>query len=624
MARNGNVVFRLSTRLALLGILVWHIPAQAYDCNIHLQRDNIYASTTDTSPISPALSFRDICFDVDANEDTTLGEWPICQCINTNRIVSNPNDPNNPNCPPGYLELGRCIKAKRYYEKNEGDINVLDPGDYLATVFRAFVPNPDLCEPCGHEVVSTVLGCQALCRRYFGNRFFMDGNAMTHFPGNQSQHDGGSWVIDDQNPDAMITNNPNNVPTLLDYRVCDENAPEEFPNCPTWTQQQKRDAGVPTTREICERRCGPPNFHNTDVDSLWNQPGDNWWAINYQHRDPNDRLDQWLRSYNNVPDRPDPPSKECEALVSAYCDYLADPAEPDNPDQLPYIDGIHKAQCKKNLVIRSRLAVDRGFNDPAPFVDYGPALYISGPTSGEGAVRTGDTFDFTNIDPDEPFAIPTDYQMSNDGFCDHLRRENNLCPQTCYVPEGHGAVNELHMCGNGLLEAKSGTASCVQAAVNGVTSRDGGAVCSIPPPQADDEDFQDKTVDVEFNKVALIAPPRPTTCGDPRIAVSGAATHAVTYDPAESTSAGGTDADGIRNEIAKATWRNLNQTDPTKASGRFTYVPAYYFGQTDTPVELVPGLNRIVYTFTDRHLRTSGEAIEMLYTPTTTTTLPPP
>jgi hypothetical protein len=554
--------------------------AVGYQCNVHDDR-TIYPSYSGGLPAGTphTTSLRDECF---AASGSAPAQWPICQCINgtTNGsalIVSDldPNhytDPLNPTCPPGYLELGRCIAAEKYYVA-EG--SAVTPN--TTNVHRSFVPNPDVCEPCGHDVVSTVLGCKALCRRYFTGRFYERSD--------ESQHDnGGSWRI--LHPDGL--NNPDDVPTLDDFYICDVNDPTDPVNdpinpqpCPA-TQAERQASGRPTAMEVCERRCGPPNKNNPPNAPVWNQPGDNWWYVTYTRRDPNQILDTWIRSYNNVPDRPDPPAKECETMVAEYCEYLDVLLAPTGG-----LTSGQKYQCKKNLLIRSpQILGETGLPPDEPFVDY-----------------HGKTFDFTDTPGTDPFKA-TQFGMNNDGFCDHLRRGNNACSQTC-AQVGDGFSHQFHNCQTaGILQPNS---DCIGPALNLVSGRlRGGAVCALPPPV--DNDFSGFNRGARFNKVTVVTPPKEPGCTGTRTAMQSATLHYVVYEspyavPPETPS-------GVAlGEMARATWRNLKNG----AWGGINFFGPYGLWVTDAPVPLVSGQrNTIVYTFTDRQLRTSGDAIELI------------
>lgn len=547
-------LFRIAAVLALAAGL--HRPSfvLAYDCNVHQDRVILSAAEGGTSR---TISLRDECFaSVGATND-----WPICECANTpGKIVS---DPSQSQCAAGHVELGRCVAAAKYYTGSGIGAQPV----YSSTIERSFVPNPATCEPCAHDVASAVLGCKAQCRRYFTGRFFEKSDL--------SQHNGGSWRI--LHPDG--SNNLNGVLRLDQFRVCDVNDPNETGTCPA-TQAERQALGKPTALEVCERRCGPPNLNNPESAPIWNQPGDAWSYVNHARWNPNDLLAHWLRSYNNVPDRPDPPAKECEQLVSAYCTHL---------DQTIGLTDGQTVQCKKNLLLRSPQIEGRGFVPDEPFVDF-----------------EGKTFDFTDVAKADPFKV-TQLGMQNDGFCDHLRRANNSCSQTCNVP-GDGFSNAFRFCGSvaGILEP---IGDCVEELTTPVPGRPeprGGAVCSLPPPV--DDDFRGFNLGARFSIVLIASPPKASGCGATTSVASSTALVAAFYRNPYPANFG----EGIAvaaSETAKARW--TNQTNG--ASGQL--LPAGFgLWQTTDQVPLALGTNRVVITFTDRQLRTSGDAIDLVRT----------
>jgi len=563
---------RLVPGLLALLVLVGGAPTMgwAYDCNVHNDR-----------PIAPSvgaqtrmISLRDECFAADAS---SVPSFPICECVNTGTIVS---DPMATSCPASgrYIELGRCVAAKRYYEVHIQIQGYNAPYEADPRLHRAFVPNPDVCEPCAHDVVSSVLGCKALCRRYFTKRFFD--------PMDFDQHQAGSWRI--ENADGSNNNNYplTPIPTLDHFRICDVNTnPLEVDPCPS-TQEGRALAGVPTAMEVCERRCGPPNHENPDTDAHWEKPGDNWWFVNYRKWNPNDRLDRWIRSYNNVNDRPDPPAGECVKFVAEYCEYLRD---------LLGLTTGPVYQCKKNLLIRRLEIEDEGTGvAEEPFIDF-----------------HGPTFDFTDIVKADPFrSTPTG--MRNDGFCDHLRRGNNECPQTCSLEGSDGFSNEWHHCEPaGNLQPQ---ADCVQPVLNVDPSRPelrGGAVCNKPPVELDYGYgvYYNTTRGAKYNTVHVVSPAKGSTtdCNATRTVLASTVTLAFNYQN-QYPAAGESAAYVALLEMAKAKWKNM----ANGRSGDLTF-GAYGLWYTDVPVQLETGVNRIVATFTDRQLRTSGDAIDILH-----------
>src|SRR5262249_34275820 len=131
----------------------------------------------------------------------------------------------------------------------------------------------------------------------------------------------------------------------------------------------------------------------------------------------------------------------------------------------------------------------------------------------------GLTFDFTDITYNHPFDV-TQFNMNNDGFCDHLDHANNLCSQTC-AEAGDSYDQPFRRCLTaGYLVNESTTSDlppetgvCHGAAISAVPVRGrvrGGAVCQYPPPV--DADFSPFNRGARFNTVTLVVPSKEATC----------------------------------------------------------------------------------------------------------------
>lgn len=523
---------RLSAALTAALAGTFHPPgvAEGYDCDVHATRP-IRLDASQPEPVS--TSYRELCRDI-AKLDT--GERPVCVCNNTGEVLS---DPALTTCPQGYTKIGAC-RVSRHHNQTcsidcgacSGTCSTVCPtgtceggcgalGAYCpdsAYTNFAFVPEAAACGPAGHDPRSAVEGCKVLCDTYFANRYF------DRSPQNPAGHQYGSWRI---------------------------GTPPSGSGIPTLGAWQAAGSIAPTALAECRRKCGPPDDGGGPA-PYGSPPGDNNWRyVTFERRDPNVHLDRWLRSYAvNVPDRPDPPKKNCEELVADYCTN----APLDNGQPLTVNP---RARCKKNLMLFLELL-------PAEYT--GPVDFIA-----------GTVFDFSY-----PRAATPNF--NDDGFCDHFALGHVLAYGTCYERDNGGA-NPQHYCGD---------SSC---------SPDGtiGGDCKGCSPETATCTGEAPLLITPFHTVSAFLPfqSKPPTCGPTLTETASAVPVFALYT-------------GPSADVVSAKWENLTTGEKgdmifSSNSWRTAVGPR----GPEVAVSLAAGPNTIRVRFTDDRLRVSGDALEV-------------
>jgi hypothetical protein len=436
-------------------------------------------------------------------QDESGDWWRIC-ATRGSRIVSDPvND--RAACPPDTEEVGLCVPSAHYYERvTEGTMRtpaarfydfVLTHPDCSPGIGCENCNEADGCpDVCGHEVASAVLTCKALCHRYFGRlRFAMD------LGKDAASVERSNWtVVDDlstpaEELPAPIIRCPEYVPApgipgpdaaladtcILHLGYC---------NRPPGSDDGDQTCGM-TPLQICVNNCGPPYSYydaetprctrcssgatcpdgaacprsrlccSSDQSLLrqdtppWiskagtNKPGrdqnNHWYLVSFGRPwNPNENLDNWLRSYAVNRDKERAPSNVCNDIVAKYCSVVV---PRDNPP--PYADR-KRARCRETLIPGRDDGRNVTWSFPLPALDD----LNGGPNAGLG------------------------------GFCDHFFLGNFLCPNTCTAGGSDAGDNPLHRCA-GEQDGELGGRKCPEKANYG-PGHPGGATCCLNPPCA--------------------------------------------------------------------------------------------------------------------------------------------
>ena len=435
-------------------------------------------------------------------DDETGDWWRICATRSGTRIVSDPVN-NRGGCPPDTEQVGLCVPSAHYYERlTEGKLKTP-----AARFYDFVVTHPD-CSPaiacdncneadgcpdvCGHEIVSAVLSCKALCHRYFDRlRFVLDVGK------DWASIERSNWqVVDDPSTPAeelpaRIVRCPEYVPSpgipglhaaLADTCI----AQLGYCNRPPGSDEEDQTCGM-TPLQICVNNCGPPySYYDAETpkcvrclpggkcpggaacpqsrlccssdESLlrqdsppWiskpgtNKPGrdqnNHWYLVSFGRPwNPNENLDNWLRSYAVNRDKERAPSNVCNDIVAKYCNVLV-PRDPPPP----YADQ-KRARCRENLIPGRNDGQSVTWNFPLPSLDD----LNGGPNPGPG------------------------------GFCDHFFLGNFLCPNTCTAGGSDAGDNPLHRCADE-QEGELGGTKCPERANFGPGYRGGATCCPNPP-----------------------------------------------------------------------------------------------------------------------------------------------
>ena len=364
--------------------------------------------------------------------------WPVCVNDAVSVVVSDPTATSCPS-PSAPIQVGTCEPAAHFYER------LATPGaSRPGQVFYSFVHDAAVCEPCAHDVVSAVATCRSRCDRYFDSlRFEYDP---------EDADDAGSWVLDTTSTTCSmedVDNGEGNADCALHNTELESG----------------EDMGL-TPLEACRANCGPPDpLVDTHADgppwvSLWtNRPSDekqnHWYFVQYGRGwNPNDNLDNWLRSYTVNRDKATAPAKECQTLVNVYCNQVI----PLNAG----IDGLTKKrnECKANLPVFA-VASPPDWPNLFPFTEGGVvdsskvALNLPGDSRNESVTCSGHcsvtSTEGCDIDEDCPGGETCLHDAApdedSDGFCTDLFRGNMLCPNTCYFRGNDGEYNSHHLCG---------------------------------------------------------------------------------------------------------------------------------------------------------------------------------
>jgi hypothetical protein len=301
--------------------------------------------------------------------------------------------------------------------------------------------------------------------------------------------------------------------------------------------------------EICEATCGPPN---------WNDPtapygadhSCHWQFVSFIRWNPNESQDGWLRSFAVNRDKADAPSGKCNDLIAYYCNLPS--VIPDNASNKL----AKRGQCKKNLVLWKPI-LGPSYADPVDFLK------------------------LTKFDLSEDIQNPTAADVADDAICDHFYRGNYLAAYTCYK-RGDGAENAEHFCGD---------ATCGSPGTLGGDCTECSSDARCPTG----------TAPAAFGPAQITVPAKVAACqgtGDPLPSpLALTATYA------------GQEALPQADQVVEALWMNLT----SGASGRLTFAGANSSQSTWTAaVPLQAGLNNVMVRFTDRALRISGDAVEVV------------
>ena len=385
--------------------------------------------------IEPDRGYRYPLVATSGDHQQPADSWPVCVDDGVSVVVSDPTATACPGAAP--IQVGTCEPAGHFYERLAA-LSASRPGE----VFYSFVHEPETCEPCAHDVVSAVATCRARCDRYFG------GLRFTYDP--DDSDDRGAWVLDATSSSCTLAQvHQGNADCALHNTVLGSGA----------------DAGR-TPLDACRTNCGPPDptvpAHADGAPwvSKWtskppSEKQNHWHFVQYGRGwNPNDNLDNWLRSYTVNRDKATAPAAECQDLVGSYCNQV-----------IPLNQGIKgvtkkRNECKANLpVFASAAAPDwpslfpyavGGISDPAKV-----ALNLPGDARNE-AVTCGGHCSITAteacvLDADCPSGETCRHDAApdgdSDGFCTDLFRGNMLCPNTCYFRGNDGEYNSHHLCG---------------------------------------------------------------------------------------------------------------------------------------------------------------------------------
>jgi hypothetical protein len=449
-------------------------------------------------------------------------QWPVCVTQDgsgvVSDIVSDPYDDDG-ECPESYTRVGFCRGAAHYYERLATPATSR-PGDR----FYSFVHDEASCTPCGHEVVSAVETCKYLCRRYFGTLRFDTGTS--------------TWI-------------EGTTLALGDHEV--EVGGEPMP-----------------ALDACVANCGPPNAATPAtpwVSELGGAPDDkhnHWYFVQYGRGwNPNDNLDNWVRSYTVNRDKATAPANKCQDWVNSYCNAI-----------IPAGQTAKRKTCKKNLLQRTGGPLEPDLGVTPTMFDDGTNWVLNLPDDGR------------NVDVMCPSAsTPPDDEA--DGFCTHFYRGNMLCPNSCYFRGNDGEFNGHHLCGAAIENEclGGGDSYCHQERAVCVTCADddGDPIdcpsLTIAYPEDTDLNPNDGTVTTTASQVGVVA----------------------LFE------------DGHGNPIGPG-------GSPYAVSGVWVATPQFVYGQASfgfghwvtQPVTLVQGENIIFMTMKDQYLNAASAQIKII------------